>query len=117
MNRTALFWRWSALLGYLGLLGWIVLWQAFIAPSAVYPVALTLIVLLAPLLCALRGMLHGRRYTHQWMSMLSLFYFALGTADAYADPVDRPYGLVLLGLSLVVFAASIGYIRATRRPG
>lgn len=109
--KVALMWRWAALAGYLGLIAWIMLWNTLIAPPAEKWVAVVLLVLLTPLLVGLRGMLHGRRYTHGWVSMLSLLYFVVGIGDAYADPVDRPYGILMILLSLTLFVGSIGYVR------
>lgn len=104
-------WRGLALAGYFGLLGWILLWNTVIAPPDRKWLALLLAVLTLPLLAGLRGMLHARHYTHAWVGMLSLLYFVLGVGDAYADPVDRPYGLVMIVLSLMLFAGTIGYIK------
>lgn len=114
MNTSRL-WRWTALSGFLGLIGWITVWNSLVSPPDSRLVAPLLIVLLSPLLVGLRGMLHRRRYTHGWVGMLALFYFVLGVGDAYADPVDRPYGLVLIALSVMLFAGAIGYIKSGAR--
>ena len=103
--------RYSTLLGYFGLLSLILVWNVWIQPSTHYPIALVLIILLSPLLCALRGLLHGRSYTHAWVSMLSLGYFVLGVSDAYSDPVSRGYGWGLIGLSLLLFTGCIFFVR------
>ena len=105
--------RYFALYAYLGLIAWILLWN-ILSPSATYPVSLILILLLAPLLALLKGMLHASRYIHAWASMIALFYFALGVSDAYADPSDRIYGIGLIILSLVWFAGAIAYLRSTK---
>ena len=105
--------RYIALYSYLGLIAWILLWNV-LSPSTTYPVSLILILLLAPLLVLMRGILHANRYTHAWASMISLFYFALGVSDAYADPSNRIYGIGLIILGLLWFAGSIAYIRSTK---
>lgn len=112
MTMTHL-WRWIALSGFLGLIGWITVWNCVVSPPDKRVIALLLIVLLTPLLAGLRGMLYCRRHTHGWVGMLALFYFVLGVGDAYADPADRVYGLVMIALSLMLFAGTIGYIRMT----
>jgi len=103
--------RYCALGAYLGLIAWILIWNSLIAPSTTFPVALILLFLLLPLLAGLRGMLHGRRYTHAWVSMLTLLYFIIGVSDAYADPDSRIYGWGLIILSLLLFAGTIVFIR------
>lgn len=103
-----------ALTGFCGLLGTILLWHAWLKPPSKYPVALFLIVLLAPLLIPMRGMLHGRPYTHAWASMLSLFYFCLGVMHAWSEPAARGYGLSLTAFSLMFFCGSIFYVRYSR---
>ena len=100
-----------ALAGFFGLLGTILLWHAWLAPAGKYPVALILIVLLVPLLIPLRGLLHGRSYTHAWASMLSLFYFCLGIMHAWSEPATRGYGLALTAFSLMFFCGTIFYVR------
>lgn len=112
--KNTILWRNIALTAYLGLFVLIIVWNIFIAPPEKYPRALILIVLLIPLLFPLRGMLHGRRYTYAWSSMLSLLYFILGVADAYSDPVDRVYGLLMMALGIGWFGGAILYVRLGR---
>lgn len=115
INNTLL-WRHIALWSYLGLMAWILLWNAIILPSTQYPTAIILFVLLVPLLFAVRGVLYARKYTHGWLSMLSLFYFVLGVGDAYADPADRIYGWVLIVLSVALFSGTVLFVRSQRSP-
>lgn len=100
-----------ALAGYLLLLALILIWNTVIAPPERYPVALVLIVLLVPMLFPLLGLLHGRRYTYAWSSMLSLLYFVIGVGDAYSDPVDRLYGGLMLVFSLSWFTGAVLYVK------
>ena len=115
MNKT-LIWRHCALWSFFGLMAWILLWNAALSPSTHFPTALILIILLTPLLFAVRGILYARKYTHGWLSMLSLFYFIIGVSDAYADPANRIYGCGLIVLSLGLFAGTIYFIRSQREP-
>jgi uncharacterized membrane protein len=108
--------RLSALTGFFGLLTVLLLWNAWLSPSTQYPVALILIILLTPLLFALRGILHGRRYTHAWMSMLTLFYFCIGVTEAYSDPATRYSGLAVTACSLLLFVGAVGYVKLTAAP-
>lgn len=102
------------LVGFFGLFATILLWHAWLKPPGKYPVALILTVLLLPLLIPLRGLLHGRAYTHAWASMLSLFYFCLGVMHAWSEPASRVYGLSLTACSLMFFSGAIFYVRCSR---
>ena len=107
--------RVTGLTGYLGL--WILLpaWYAWLAPSAVLPLALVLGFLLLPLAFALPGMLRGKVYTYAWSSLLSLAYFGHGVVEAWTFPGERLYGLAEVALSLLWFTGAIFYVRAIKR--
>jgi uncharacterized membrane protein len=68
-----------------------------------------------PLLAPLFGILHGRRYTHQWASMLVLVYLVEGIVRAMTD---SGIGLALAAaetlLAATFFAAAVAYARLTR---
>jgi len=112
MARTG---RWLTLAGLTGLLGLIVAWNAWIAPSQIFPVALVLLIQGMPLLLPLHGLLHGRPYTHAWTAFLSLAYFAFGIMEAYSNPPERPYALLMVLFSLMLFAGCIVYARFQSR--
>lgn len=100
-----------ALAGYFGLLTLLVAWYAWLAPSRYFPVALTLLVMVTPLLLALRGLLAGRPYTHAWTSLLSLFYLAHGLGELIVVPGERLYSGLEVVLSLLLFSGSVLYAR------
>jgi uncharacterized membrane protein len=67
------------------------------------------------LLFPLRGLLHGRLYTHAWASFLALFYFVAGVFSA-AGPMERPWLAWLeICLSLLWFLGTILYVRTRAR--
>lgn len=67
-----------------------------------------------PLLLALRGLMHGRRYTFQWMSLLSLGYVVEGVVRAWAEThPSRSFALAELVLAVAIFGAAIGYSRVS----
>ncbi len=67
-----------------------------------------------PLLLPLRGVLHGRRYTHQWGSMLILAYAAEGLMRVASDAgLSRWLAAAEIGLSLVFFLSAAFYARVT----
>lgn len=108
-------WRAATLTGYFGLFGLLLLWFAVLEPPSRLPVALALLLWAGPLLFPLRGLLHGRPYTHAWVSFLALFYFAFGVFHV-AGTMARPWLAWLeIGFSALLFAGAIGYARASAR--
>jgi len=102
--------RWITLAGYFGLLILILNWFTWIQPPKEFPRSFVLIVLLAPLLIALRGLLHGRRYTHQWVIFLSLGYFIIGVDIWFNQTGPRAWLAAAMTLfSLVLFVGCTGY--------
>lgn len=106
--------RWLTLGGLFGLMALLLNWFTWLAPSETAPVALLLIVMVAPLLLPMRGLLHGRRYTHAWSGFLSLPYFLLGVDVAFNDAAERLYGLLEIGFALALFVGCTLYLRETR---
>lgn len=103
--------RWSALISYFALLSTVLLWNTVLSPSTQFPVGLVLLFTALPLLFPLWGMLNGKAYTHAWVSFLALYYFLIGVGDAYADPVDRIYGYIVVALSCTLFLSCMYYAR------
>jgi uncharacterized membrane protein len=99
----------SLLLLFVLCLAW-ELWLAPLRPGG------TLMALKAmPLLLAVRGVAEGRRYTYQWSSMLVLAYFAEGVMRAWSERgLSQALAGAEIALSLVFFAAAVGYARLTR---
>lgn len=89
-------------------------WELWLAPLR--PGGSVLVLKAVPLLAALPGVLRGRRYTCQWSSMMVLAYFTEGVVRAWSESgAHRTAALAEIGLSLVFFAAAIGYVRASRK--
>lgn len=103
--------RYAALAGYFGLLGLLMLWNIWLAPSRYFPVAMVLIVLVVPLLFPLRGLLHGRISAHLWAGLLALLYFVHGVVEAVSNPAQRWLGLLEIVFSLALFAGALLYVR------
>lgn len=101
----------AALGGYFGLLALLLLWNIWLAPSRYFPVALTLLVLVVPLLFPLRGLLHGRVSTHIWAGLLALLYFVHGVGEAVSNPQARGLGALEVVFSVILFAGAMLYAR------
>lgn len=111
------FWRIVVLSGYFGLYGLLLLWVAWLEPPSHSPIALALLLWVGPLLFPVRGLLHGRSYTHAWSSFLALFYFAFGVFHS-AGPMVRPWLAWLeICFSVLWFLGAILYVRASGRAG
>jgi uncharacterized membrane protein len=101
----------AAVISLLCLVGLIVIAEIWLLGAPVSRIWLLLTLL--PLLLALRGFLHGRRYTFQWMSLVIWLYFAAGVVRTWVAS-SRPalvYGALEIILSLSLFALCCGYAR------
>ncbi len=90
-------------------------WELRLAP--IQPNGSWLVLKCLPLLAPLFGILNGRIYTYQWSSMLILLYLVEGVVRAASDAGTAQWlaaGEIVL--TLVFFAATIGYVRLKRKP-
>lgn len=107
-----------ALVGHLGLIALFLAWFTVLAPPERVPRALPLLALVVPLLIPLRGLLHARRYTHQWVSFYVLIYFTIGV-DTWANPPGAGLawlGMATVALALAQFVGCVMYARYTPSP-
>jgi uncharacterized membrane protein len=90
-----------------------VAWELFLAP--VRPGGSWLVLKAAPLLVPLFGVLHGKRYTFQWTTLLVWIYFAEGVVRAWTDGgLSARLAAAEIALVLVYFASAVAYLRAPR---
>jgi uncharacterized membrane protein len=95
----------------LALIALCLLWEGWLAPLR--PGGSWLILKGLPLLPAVPGVLRGRRYTSQWLSMVSLLYFLEGVWR-FSDPgLMGVLARVEIALAIVLYVAAVGYARAT----
>lgn len=115
--RHAAIGRILTLIGYFGLLLLIVNWFTWLAPTERVPRALVLSALAIPLLFPLRGIIHARRYTHQWVGFLSLLYFMIGVDVWYnQQALEQWLGVAMVLFSLLLLLGSSLYARYTPTP-
>lgn len=89
-------------------------WEWRLAPLR--PGGSTLVLKALPLLAPLFGILHGRRYTHQWTSLLSLAYVVEGIVRAMTeDGLRRWLALAEISLALILFVTASFYVRVAAR--
>ena len=91
-----------------------VAWELYLAPLK--PGGSWMVLKALPLLAPLRGVLHGRRYTFQWSTLLIWAYAAEGATRAYTDGgLSAGLAVAELVLSLAYFSAAVSFLRAGRR--
>ena len=109
MNKITLF-RWLTLISYFGLMILIFCWHLWIKPLEPQFISITLLIQLGPLMFPLRGILHGKAYTHAWAAYMALFYFIIGIWNASAE-ASRIFGLLISTLSFIFFTGCVFYAR------
>jgi uncharacterized membrane protein len=113
--RRSLTWRVMTLAGIFSLMVLLMVWEIWIDPAGVLPKSLVILFMVGPLLIPLRGLLHGRPYTHAWTSFLALFYFLHGVGQAYAGERFAYLGYLEVLFSLMLFLGAIFYARFRSR--
>jgi uncharacterized membrane protein len=90
----------------------LVVWRARDGLSAweiVLIAALTL-----PLFIAIPKVLAGDRRTYAWMTLAVTPFIVVGITEAVANPESRVWAGLCLMMGLLLFVASIAYLRVTR---
>jgi len=96
-----------------GLLVLCLAWEMWLAPLRAGGSLLALKA--APLALPLAGIYSGRRYTYQWSSLLVLAYFAEGAVRVWSESgLAQSLATAEIALSVLSFAALVGYARLTR---
>jgi uncharacterized membrane protein len=88
-----------------------VLWEGWLAPLR--PGGSWMILKALPLLAAVHGVLKGRRYTHQWLSMAVLLYFMEGVVRAGDPGLTGTLAVIEAVLAAALFVSVSMYARAT----
>lgn len=113
LPRHARFANLAASISLIALIALCLAWELRLAPLK--PGGSWLVLKTLPLLTPLFGILHGRRYTHQWASLLILAYLAEGLVRATTDSgAMRLLAGIEVLLAAAFFAATVFYARVTR---
>jgi uncharacterized membrane protein len=91
-----------------------VAWELALAPLK--PGGSWMVLKALPLMAPLFGVLHGKRYTFQWSTLLIWAYAAEGATRIYTDGgLSAGLAGAELALSLAYFFAAVSFLRAGRR--
>jgi len=112
---TSRFYYTLALLGYFGLLILLIVWNTFLVEPEIFPVSVVLLLYVGPLLIPLRGLLHGKLYTHAWVHFMALFYFSVGVMIAAGNVAERHYAIAQIVFSVILFVGSMMFVRKKAR--
>jgi uncharacterized membrane protein len=103
----------AASISLIALIALCLAWELRVAPLK--PGGSWLVLKTLPLLAPLFGILHGRRYTHQWASLLILAYLTEGLVRATSDTgAMRVMAGIEVLLATAFFVATVLYARVTR---
>jgi uncharacterized membrane protein len=105
MDITVL-WRALAIIGILGLIILIVLWNGWLTTNQQFPRSIEIAIMVAPLLFFVRGVLHDNRDTFIAVMLISFIYVLLGIWYMYSAE-EKLYGYIMLGFSLCLFFGSL----------
>lgn len=101
-----------AAVSLVGLLFLCLAWELWLAPLR--PGGSMLALKALPLLVPLFGILRGKRYTHQWTSMLALAYVTEGLVRAVSDQgASQVLAIAETVLAMFLFAGCLGHARVT----
>ena len=101
----------GALFSYFALMASLLSWIVIADHSDIFPTATMLVIAMVPLLFPLRGMLHGKPYTHAWNSFLMLFYLSHGIGELYSAEGFILYPALEIIFSSLCFTSSIIFVR------
>lgn len=101
----------TALFSFFALMASLLSWILIAPHSDTFPIATMLIVGIVPLLFPLRGILHGKPYTHAWCSFLMLFYFSHGIGEIYSANSFSIFAWLEVVFSSLCFTSSIIFVK------
>lgn len=114
MTAAARLYNHAATLSLIALLFLCLAWELWWAPLR--PGGSWLVLKALPLLAPLFGMLRGRRYTHQWVSLLALPYFIEGIVRAATEHgLSGQLAMAEAALAVALFAGAVMYARVSGR--
>ncbi|MDB5746528.1 MAG: hypothetical protein JWP72_1376 [Massilia sp.] len=113
--RTPKLFLGSAIASLVLLIGWLVVWEMWVAP--LHPGGSLLALKALPLLVPLRGVVKRDLYTLQWSSMVILIYFTEGAVRAWSDTSEASRFMAMgeVVLVCIYFACALLYLRPYKK--
>lgn len=115
MSPKTRFFRQLALISYLSLLLWVLLWHFLLGADEGYSVLFITLMWVVPLLFPLPGILRARPYTHAWANFVLMFYLLHGLTAVYALEGERLYAAIEILLASLAFIGCSFYARLRGR--
>jgi uncharacterized membrane protein len=109
------FFRQLALISYLSLLLWVLLWHFLLGADEGYSVLFITLMWVVPLLFPLPGILRARPYTHAWANFVLMFYLLHGLTAVYALENERLYAAIEILLASLAFTGCSFFARLRGR--
>ncbi|ALS98437.1 DUF2069 domain-containing protein [Lacimicrobium alkaliphilum] len=115
MSPKTRFFRQLALISYLSLLLWVLLWHFLLGEDEGYSVLFITLMWVVPLLFPLSGILRARPYTHAWANFVLMFYLLHGLTAVYALENERLYAAIEIVLASLAFIGCSFFARLRGR--
>ena len=107
--------RLLTLVGFFGLLAWVLLWHLWLSPHPDLNPWLLPVIWTVPLLFPLKGIVQGNPYTHAWGNFVLMPYFLHALTLITTDEGERWLAVVELVFTTLAFIGTIYYARQRGR--
>ncbi|MDU0354962.1 DUF2069 domain-containing protein [Paraglaciecola aquimarina] len=111
MNLSTQFYRKLALVSYVLLTIWIVVWHFFLTPDKATSHLFTLLLWVLPILLPAKGLIAGKPYTYAWTNFVVMYYLLHGLTSIYAVKAEWFYALIEIILCCTLFTGCSFYAR------
>ena len=101
--------RLLTLVGFFGLLAWVILWHLWLSPHPDLNPWLLPVIWTVPLLFPLKGIVQGNPYTHAWGNFVLMPYFLHALTLITTDEGERWLAVVELVFTTLAFVGTIYY--------
>ena len=88
-------------------------WITWLNPNSLAPKSLVLLVVVAPMLFAIRGLLHKNLNTFKWVTLFVWLYFVFGIWNIVV-PSQQPLAILQIACSILLFIFSVFYVREVK---
>ncbi|WP_438863730.1 DUF2069 domain-containing protein [Neptunicella sp.] len=115
MSSKTLFFRRLALISYLSLLSWSIIWHFVLSQPQVHSTLFLLLFWVLPLLLPAKGLIQGSPYTHAWANFIVMLYLLHGLTAVYASTGEQWYAAIEILAASGMFVGCSFYARLRGR--